>query len=47
MFLREAVPLFIMSAPGLFPAERIGLLVFVEDLAAPVVGGAGIYGLKI
>jgi ferrous iron transport protein B len=39
MFLREAVPLFILSALGLFIAEKIGLLVLVEDLAAPVVRG--------
>jgi ferrous iron transport protein B len=39
MFLREAVPLFIMGALGLFLVEKIGLLVYVEDLAAPVVKG--------
>ena len=39
MFLREALPLFILSALGLFAAEKIGLLVLVEDLAAPVVRG--------
>jgi ferrous iron transport protein B len=39
MFLREAVPFFILAALGLFSAEKIGLLVLVEDLAAPVVRG--------
>ena len=39
MFLREAVPLFILGALGLFLMEKIGLLVLVEDLAAPVVRG--------
>ena len=39
MFLREALPLFIISALGLFLVEKIGLLVYVEDLAAPVVKG--------
>jgi len=39
MFLREALPLFIMSALGLFLVEKIGLLALVEDLAAPVVRG--------
>jgi len=39
MFLREALPLFIVSALGLFLMEKIGLLAFVEDLAAPVVRG--------
>jgi ferrous iron transport protein B len=39
MFLREALPLFILSALGLFFAEKIGLLVLVEDLAEPVVRG--------
>ena len=39
MFLREALPLFIISALGLFLVEKIGLLVLVEDLAAPVVKG--------
>jgi len=39
MFLREALPLFIISALGLFLMEKIGLLALVEDLAAPVVRG--------
>ena len=39
MFLREALPLFILGALGLFFTEKIGLLVLVEDLAAPVVKG--------
>ena len=39
MFLREALPLFILGALGLFITEKIGLLVLVEDLAAPVVRG--------
>jgi len=39
MFLREAVPLFILSALGLFFADKIGLLVFIENLAEPVVRG--------
>jgi len=39
MFLREALPLFIISALGLFFVEKIGLLVYVEDLGAPVVKG--------
>jgi ferrous iron transport protein B len=39
MFLREAVPLFILGALGLFFMEKIGLLTLVEDIAAPVVRG--------
>jgi ferrous iron transport protein B len=39
MFLREALPLFIMGALGLFLAEKIGLLALVEDFAAPVARG--------
>jgi ferrous iron transport protein B len=39
MFLREAVPLFILGALGLFFMEKIGLLTLVEDMAAPVVRG--------
>ena len=39
MFFREALPLFILSALGLFIADKIGLLAFVENLAAPVVWG--------
>jgi ferrous iron transport protein B len=39
MFLREALPLFIISALGLFLSEKLGLLVYVENLAAPVVKG--------
>lgn len=39
MFLREALPLFIISALGLFLMEKVGLLVYFEDLAAPVVKG--------
>jgi ferrous iron transport protein B len=39
MFLREALPLFIISALGLFFVEKLGLLVYVENLAAPVVKG--------
>jgi ferrous iron transport protein B len=39
MFLREALPLFVISALGLFLMEKIGLLVYLEDLAAPVVKG--------
>ena len=39
MFLREASPLFVISALGLFLMEKIGLLAFVEEFAAPVVGG--------
>jgi ferrous iron transport protein B len=39
MFLREASPLFIISALGLFLMEKIGLLAIVEKIAAPVVRG--------
>ncbi|MGA2332469.1 MAG: ferrous iron transport protein B [Syntrophales bacterium] len=39
MFLREALPLFILSALGLFFMEKIGALTLVEDFAAPVVKG--------
>ena len=39
MFLREALPLFILSALGFFFFDKIGLLILVENLAAPVVKG--------
>ena len=39
MFLREAVPFFILSALGFFTAEKTGLLTLVENLAEPVVRG--------
>lgn len=39
MFLREALPLFILGALGLFFMEKIGALTLVEDMAAPVVQG--------
>ncbi len=39
MFLREALPLFIIGALGLFLVEKIGLLVFLEDSFAPLVQG--------
>jgi ferrous iron transport protein B len=39
MFLREAVPFFILSALGFFVAEKIGLLTLVENLAEPFVRG--------
>jgi len=39
MFLREAVPFFILSALGFFIAEKIGLLMLVENLAEPIVQG--------
>ena len=38
MFLREASPLFIISALSLFLMEKIGALAVVEKFAAPVVG---------
>lgn len=39
LFLREAVPLFIISALGLFFADKIGLLTIIENLLAPVISG--------
>jgi ferrous iron transport protein B len=39
LFLQEAVPLFIISALGLFFADKIGLLAIIEDFAAPVISG--------
>ena len=39
LFLREALPLFIIGALGLFTVARIGLLVALEDFFAPVVKG--------
>jgi ferrous iron transport protein B len=39
MFLREALPLFIIGALGLFLVEKIGLLVLLEDFFAPLVKG--------
>jgi ferrous iron transport protein B len=39
MFLREALPLFMISALGLFLLEKIGLLVVLERFLAPVVKG--------
>jgi ferrous iron transport protein B len=39
MFLREALPFFILSALGFFIAEKIGLLAAVEKLAEPFVRG--------
>jgi len=39
LFLREAVPLFIISALGLFFADKIGLLTIIETLSAPVISG--------
>lgn len=37
MFLREALPLFVLSCLGFFIADRIGLLAFIQNLAEPVV----------
>jgi ferrous iron transport protein B len=39
MFLREALPLFMIGALGLFLTAKIGLLVFLEDFFAPLVQG--------
>jgi ferrous iron transport protein B len=39
LFLQEAVPLFVISALGLFFAERIGLLAIIEAFTAPVISG--------
>ncbi|MEI6209065.1 MAG: ferrous iron transport protein B [Desulfuromonadales bacterium] len=39
LFLQEAVPLFIISALGLFFSEKIGLLTFIENFSAPVIKG--------
>lgn len=39
LFLREALPLFIFSAVGLFFAEKIGLLAIIEDFSAPLIRG--------
>ena len=39
LFLQEAVPLFLVSALGLFFADKIGLLKIIETLAAPVISG--------
>ena len=39
LFLQEAVPLFLISALGLFFADKIGLLKIIETLAAPVISG--------
>lgn len=39
LFLREAVPLFIISALGLFVADKIGLLHIIENVSAPIIKG--------
>ena len=39
LFLQEAVPLFIISALGLFFADKMGLLNIIENLLAPVISG--------
>ncbi len=39
LFLQEAVPLFILSALGLFVADKIGLLSVIETLSAPIIKG--------
>jgi ferrous iron transport protein B len=39
LFLQEAVPLFVISALGLFLAERIGLLAIIEKITAPIISG--------
>lgn len=39
LFLQEAVPLFIVSALGLFFADKIGLLTIIENIMAPVISG--------
>ncbi|HLA28020.1 MAG TPA: ferrous iron transport protein B [Syntrophales bacterium] len=39
LFLREALPLFVIGALGLFLVEKIGLLVYLENFFAPVVKG--------
>ena len=39
LFLREALPLFIIGALGLFLVDKIGLLVALEDFFAPIVRG--------
>ena len=39
LFLQEAVPLFIISALGLFFADKIGLLTIIETISAPVIKG--------
>lgn len=39
LFLQEAVPLFIVSALGLFFADKIGLLTIIETVSAPVISG--------
>ena len=39
LFLQEAVPLFIISALGLFFADKIGLLTIIETLSAPIISG--------
>jgi len=37
LFLQEAVPLFIISALGLFFADKIGLLAIIENLLSPII----------
>ncbi|HIJ86608.1 MAG TPA: ferrous iron transport protein B [Desulfuromonadales bacterium] len=39
LFLQEAVPLFLISALGLFFADKIGLLTIIETLSAPIISG--------
>jgi len=39
LFLKEAVPLFVISAFGLFIAQRVGLLTIIETLFAPLISG--------
>ncbi len=39
LFLQEAVPLFIISALGLFFADKIGLLTIIETLSSPIISG--------
>ncbi len=43
IFLRESLPLFLISALGLFSLAKIGFLSWAEELAAPVIrGGLGL-----
>jgi ferrous iron transport protein B len=39
LFLQEALPLFIVSAFGLFFAEKLGLLKIIENISAPLMSG--------
>jgi ferrous iron transport protein B len=39
MFLKEAMPLFLIGAFSLFLADQIGFLVFLERAASPVIKG--------